>query len=646
VKLACIGGGPAGLYLGILVKRQSPDHEVVIFERNRAADTFGFGVVFSDATLGHLAAADPESHAEITSRFARWDDIEIQVGGDVLRSTGHGFCGLERKALLQILQTRAQALGVRIEFEHDVRSLADVNAAFAGAPPDVIVACDGVASGVRDALAAELVPEVDVRANKFVWLGCSVPYRAFTFIFKHTPHGMFRVHAYRYHAHGSTFIVECREDTWRNAGLDQTDEDGTVAILEAIFADELAGHRLIKNRSIWRSFPTVRCGKWHTGNTVLLGDAAHTAHFSIGSGTKLAMEDAIVLRDELLARASVPDALAAYEARRRPEVEALQIAAQASLEWFEGAERYARMAAAQFTYSLMTRSLRVSHGSVAKRDPHLARGVERLLAASVGVTSDPPPPPSALPIVLGDRRARSRIAMCPALASDGGTPAEDAVIDDALVALGGAAITGAGLVVSHAMPLAPDAYQLGLADDDHAVAWRRIVDYVHGRGALIVARLDTRGEAHAPGALLASVQRAAFAGFDLLVLDPCGDADAIEALPAALAAARPAWRAEGWLAAAIHDRPASRAAVLGHAAQLVRAGADLLWVSAPADALGTQGARLPAAPLADRLRNELAVATAIECGLAALPDLDAAIAAGRADLVVVDRVPDGTRRPA
>jgi len=342
VKIACIGGGPAGLYLGILVKRSAPEHEVVVYERNRPADTFGFGVVFSDATLGHLAAADPETHAQITAEFARWDDIEIHVAGEVLRSTGHGFCGLERKRLLQILQARARELGVRVEFEREIRSLSEVSA-------DVIVACDGVGSWVRDSLAAELEPEVDVRPNKFVWLGCTVPYQAFTFIFKQTQFGLFRVHAYRYHASGSTFIVECREDTWRAAGLADADEDRTVAILGDIFAAELGGHELIKNRSIWRNFPTVRCGKWHAGNVVLLGDAAHTAHFSIGSGTKLAMEDAIVLRDELLAHHDVPTALASYEAKRRPEVEALQAAAQASLEWFEGTERYLHMAPVQLT---------------------------------------------------------------------------------------------------------------------------------------------------------------------------------------------------------------------------------------------------------------------------------------------------------
>jgi anthraniloyl-CoA monooxygenase len=658
VKIACIGGGPAGLYLGILIKRSAPEHEVVVYERNRPADTFGFGVVFSDATLGHLAAADPETHAQITAQFARWDDIEIHVGGEVLRSTGHGFCGLERKSLLQILQTRAQQLGVRVEFEHEIRSLSEVTA-------DVIVACDGVASWVRDALAPELQPAVDVRPNKFVWLGCTVPYEAFTFIFKESPFGLFRVHAYRYQAESSTFIVECREDTWRAAGLDKADEDRTLAILGDVFAQELAGHKLIKNRSIWRNFPTVRLGKWHAGNVVLMGDAVHTAHFSIGSGTKLAMEDAIVLRDELLATKDVPAALAAYEGRRRPEVEALQAAAQASLEWFEGTERYMKMAPVQFTYSLMTRSLRVSHASVAKRDPHLARGVEELLAASVGITpgtagitpaigdhrSSPPayrlPPPTSLPCVLGDRRAPSRIAIAPSRGERDESPAaavsvgEGLAGDDELVALGGAASGGAGLVVTAPIPITVgDAPRINT--DEQAVAWRRIVEFVHGKGALIVARIATTGAV--PGALEAAVQRAAFADFDLLLLDPGSEPSAIEHLPAMVATARTRWRPRGFIATAVHDRPTARAAVVGHAAQLVRAGANLLWVTSAGDA-HMAGARLPAAPLADRLRNELGVATAVDGGDAVLPDLDAAVAAGRADLVVVARMPAGMRMP-
>jgi anthraniloyl-CoA monooxygenase len=566
VKIACIGGGPAGLYLGILVKRVAPEHDVQVLERNRPADTFGFGVVFSDATLGHLAAADPETHREITARFARWDDIEIHVGGEMLRSTGHGFCGIERKQLLHILQTRARELGVRVEYEHEVKALAEVSG-------DVVVGCDGVASWVRDALAAELQPRVDVRPNKFVWLGCTVPYTAFNFIFKDTPYGLFRVHAYRYHEHGSTFIVECREDTWRAAGLAGADEDRTVAILGDVFAAELAGHELVKNRSIWRNFPTVRCGKWHAGNVVLMGDAAHTAHFSIGSGTKLAMEDAIALRDELLASPhDIAGALAAYEARRRPEVEALQAAAQASLEWFEGTERYTHMAPVQLTYSLMTRSLRVSHASVAKRDPHLARGVERLLADQAGVTADPPPSPTELPFQLGDRALASRIVVAPG--------------DDALVA---AARPGVLVATS---------CQSAVLDDDR---WQMIVDDVHAKGALIALRLA------APAA--DTVARAAALGFDLLAVDRD------------VALARAHWRPGGWIALLVGTRTPSERA-------------DLVWVTAPADG----NARMPAAPIADRLRNELGVATCVDAAGAALPDLEAAIAAGRADLVVVEHI--------
>jgi anthraniloyl-CoA monooxygenase len=600
VKIACIGGGPAGLYLGILVKRVAPEHDVVVYERNRPTDTFGFGVVFSDATLGHLAAADPETHGQITSRFARWDDIEIHVGGQVLRSTGHGFCGIERKMLLQILQTRAKELGVRVQFEHEVKSLDEVRDA------DVVVACDGVASWVRDSLRAELQPSVDVRPNKFVWLGCTVPYEAFTFIFKQTPHGLFRVHAYRYHEHGSTFIVECPHETWKSAGLADADEDRTVAILGDIFAAELAGHKFVKNRSIWRNFPTVRCGKWHTGNVVLVGDAAHTAHFSIGSGTKLAMEDSIALRDELLASRDVTSALAAYEARRRPEVEALQAAAQASLEWFEGTERYMAMTPVQFTYSLMTRSMRVSHASIAKRDPDLAKAVTTVLGGDA--------PPTQLPFTLGDHRVRSRFVVAPVASAT-------ASVDDMLVALGGAAAEGAGAVVTPPLPSS------ALDTDDAAVAWRKVIDYVHSKDALIAARVVMPSDR--------ALERVAFAGFDFLVLDPDGDEANIERLPALVAHAREKWQT--WLACIVDDRRTARAAVVGHAAQLIRAGADLLWITGLPDG----NARLPAAPLADRIRNELRVATCIDTtddGGASVSDLDAAIAAGRADLVVVPRM--------
>jgi len=401
VNIACIGGGPAGLYLGILHKLADPRHEVVVYERHRADDTFGFGVVFSEATLAHFAEADPVTHAAITAQFARWDDIETHVGGEVFTSTGHGFCGLERRQLLAILQARAVELGVDLRFEHIVTSLDEC------ADADVIVASDGVASWVRDARAEDFGPDVDLRPNKFVWLGTTVPYRAFTFVFQPSRYGLFRVHAYRYSATGSTFIVECTPATWRAAGLDQTDEDGTIALLERIFADHLGPHRLIKNRSIWRSFPTVRNRSWRSGKVVLVGDAAHTAHFSIGSGTKLAMEDAIALADALGAHAEVDAALAAYEARRRPEVLALQAAAQASLEWFEGTERYLELAPAQLCYSLMTRSLRVSHASMHKRDPALTAAVEALLVEASGAA--PGTPPRATPVTILDEALPSRV---------------------------------------------------------------------------------------------------------------------------------------------------------------------------------------------------------------------------------------------
>jgi anthraniloyl-CoA monooxygenase len=615
------------LYLGILVKRSAPQHEVVVYERNRPAETFGFGVVFSDATLGHLAAADPETHSAITHRFARWGDLAIHFGGEVMRSTGHGFCGLSRKRLLQLLQQRAQALGVQVEFDREIRSLSEVAA-------DVIVACDGASSWVRDSLASAIRPDVDVRPNKFVWLGCTVPYDAFTFLFKSSPHGLYRVHAYPYAKGNSTFIVECREDTWRATGFDDADEDRTVEILSRLFAPELAGHRLVKNRSIWRNFPTVRCRRWSAGNVVLLGDAAHTAHFSIGSGTKMAMEDAIVLRDQLLGASDIPAALLAYEAKRRPEVEALQAAAQASLEWFEGTERYEHMKPAQFAYSLLTRSQRVSHMSVSKRDPHLARATERLLAAEAGIIVEPPPAPTALGLQMGDRKARTRIAVAPELVLGVGDANE--LAEDQLVSLGGMAVAGAGLVVTPGMVVATRTSGPGLGSDEATVGWGRTVDYVHRKGALIVARLELPSVSHA--ALEAAVQRAAFANFDLLLLDPGSDPAATERLPTSLHVARVNWRTGGWVAAVVRDRPAMREAVVAYAAQLARAGADLLWVTSFGEP-SRSTARIPAAPFADRLRNELRVATAVDGSDAQLQDLDAAIAAGRADLVVCTKMP-------
>ena len=378
MRIVCIGGGPAGLYFAILMKRADPAHEVVVVERNRADDTFGFGVVFSDATLGNLAAADPESHAEITRRFAHWDAIDTHVGGEVIRSVGHGFCGLERKQLLTLLGARCRELGVELRFETELDAAAiEVLAETA----DLIIGADGVSSLVRDRWADHFEPAVDLRPNRFVWLGTSFPFEAFTFYFKESDAGLWRIHAYRYAESGSTFIAECTAETFARTGLAVDDEDATIDYLEAVFAGELAGHRLIKNRSVWRQFPTVRNRRWwaRTGAgtpLVLVGDAAHTAHFSIGSGTKLAMEDCIALADAINAAANLEDALVDYERDRRPPVERLQAAAEVSLEWFERTERYAGFPPHQFVFSLLTRSLRVTCDKLRRRDPALVAAVE------------------------------------------------------------------------------------------------------------------------------------------------------------------------------------------------------------------------------------------------------------------------------
>src|SRR5438046_6285135 len=304
MKIVCVGGGAAGLYFAMLMKKPHPAHDILVVERNRPDDTFGFGVVFSDATLDTFAEADRETYADITRNFAHWDGTDSHYRGEVLTSTGHGFAGLSRQLLLDILQRRCAELGVRFRWETEVSDLG------AWADADLVLAADGVNSVVRSRYAEHFRPDIDWRGNKFVWLGTTFPYPAFTFVCKETGHGLWRVHAYRYNASMSTFILETTEETWRRAGLDQADEDQTLAFCERLFAEELQGHRLLKNRSLWRSFPTVRNGCWRYRNVVLVGDAAHTAHFSIGSGTKLVMEDAIALVRALQRHAEVPKALA------------------------------------------------------------------------------------------------------------------------------------------------------------------------------------------------------------------------------------------------------------------------------------------------------------------------------------------------
>src|SRR5260221_2054091 len=371
MRIEILGGGPAGLYFAILMKKAFPRTPIRIRERNRADDTFGWGVVFSDETLSNFEVADPESFAKIRRNSANWTDIENFKGDACVRSTGHGFCGLSRKRLLQIFQTRCKELGVELEFEREVRGLAGLQGA------DLVLAADGINSILRDQNAEWFQPTIDWRSARFCWLGTTKPLSAFTFVFREGEHGLFQVHAYPFEKNLSTFIVECHEDTWKRAGLDRASEAETVAYCEKLFADVLDGHGLLANRSLWRRFPTIRCEKWVHGNVVLVGDAAHTAHFSIGSGTKLAMEDSIALVDAFQKNGTkdVPRALAAYEAARRLDVLKTQRAAQTSLEWFENSRRYAKQHPLQFTFNLMTRSRRITYDNLGRRDPQLVRRV-------------------------------------------------------------------------------------------------------------------------------------------------------------------------------------------------------------------------------------------------------------------------------
>jgi len=485
MRVACLGGGPAGLYLAISLKLRNPAHDVVVVERNRPYDTFGWGVVLSNETLDNLDRNDPATAAAIRGAFVYWDDIAVHYRGEVMRSGGHGFSGIGRKRLLNILQDRARELGVELRFETEITSLADWR------DWDLIVGADGANSRVRTELAHIFEPQIDVRACKYIWLGTHQKFDdAFTFVFEDTPHGWVWAHAYQFDADTATFIVECSEATWTRAGFDRLDGEETAAACERIFASNLGGHRLMTNArhlrgSAWLNFNRVLCQRWSHENVVLLGDAAATAHFSIGSGTKLAMESAIALADYVTTEPDLASAFRRYEDERRVEVLRLQSAARNSVEWFENVERYLHLDPVQLNYSLLTRSQRISHENLRQRDPRWLGGAEAWFEQQeTGQRPAQSRPPMFVPFQVRGVELANRVVVSPMdqYRAVEGTPGDWHFVHYAERAKG-----GAGLVMTEMTCVTPQGRIspgcTGMYAPQHERAWKHLVDFVHAETA-------------------------------------------------------------------------------------------------------------------------------------------------------------------
>jgi len=487
-----VGGGPGGLYFAALAKQLGPAHEITVWERNAADDTFGFGVVFSDETLGGIEHADPVVYAAMEREFARWDDIDVhwELGAEpvVITSGGHGFAAMSRRRLLQVLQQRCAALGVTLRFQQEAPDPDRL-----AAEHDLVVASDGVNSSIRAKYADVLRPELDVRRCKYMWLGTDRVFDAFTFHIRQTPYGVMQIHGYPYDATGSTFIVEMHDSVWRAAGFDQLaarsfapgeSDHASIAKVGELFGDVLNGHQVHANNSKWVGFATVRVGSWRHRNVVLLGDAAHTAHFSIGSGTKLAMEDALALAACLHEQSTVDGALTAYEAERRPVVTSTQRAAQASLEWFENLGQYRHQEPMQFAFNLLTRSRRVTYDNLRLRDPEFVSEVDSWFAgheARRGMAPVPEVrPPMFQPFRLRGLELKNRVVVSPMdmYSAVDGQPGDFHLAHLGSKALGGAALVFTEMVcVSAEGRITPGC--TGMYAPGHEAGWRRIVDFVH-----------------------------------------------------------------------------------------------------------------------------------------------------------------------
>ena len=488
MRITILGGGPAGLYCGLLLKKARPAHEVRIVERNAPDSTYGWGVVFSDRTLAAFQEADYTSYKAITSRFVLWDAIDTYYRGELTRCGGHVFAGLARKELLGILQGRCRELGVTLEFSTEVGSLESLGEA------DLLIAADGVNSLARRTAESAFTSHLVPGKAKYIWLGTDKVLDAFTFIFKESEHGLFQVHSYPFSGTTSTFIVECAEDVWQRAGLDQASEEESIAFCERLFADELRGCRLLPNNSKWINFATLTCARWHAGNVVLLGDSAHTAHFSIGSGTKLAMEDAIALANAIEQYPDLERALTEYELVRRPVVEVFQAAAAESQAYFENVRRFTSLPPMQFTFNLLTRSKRITYDDLRLRDPQFGDGVDRsfeVVARYQGCETPSNyqphmrfvPPPVFTPLRLAGITLPNRIGLLPEMqgGSEEGIPGDE----DTWSAFGTTEHNGAGLLVTDPIAVAPDGritpYDYGMYATAQVDTWKRHLQLYHHR---------------------------------------------------------------------------------------------------------------------------------------------------------------------
>jgi anthraniloyl-CoA monooxygenase len=486
MKVHVIGGGPAGLYFSILMKKAWPQTRITVFERNQPDDTFGFGVVFSDETLETFETYDRESYQAIIENFAYWDDIEIHFKGTRHRIGGNGFCGCARTTLLKLLHDRARALGVELRFNTEITDLDAIRS-----EADLVVGADGVNSRMRETFADAFRPTIDLRPNKFSWMGSSRPFDAFTFFFRETEHGIFIAHCYQYEAGRSTWVMETDPQTFARAGLDKLDEAGLARFLEKVFAEELEGHKLITNRSLWRNFPTIRCARWTHENIVILGDAKATAHWSIGSGTKLAMEDAIALYRAFRETGGrdVASALTHFESQRRDEVEKTQHSADVSLVWFEHMQRFWPMHPTRFAFGLMTRAKAITYENLLLRAPEFVAELDQVVAREVraqGFEVDlaHPAVPMFQPFRLRGMTLHNRVVVSPMCQYS----AVDGMPNDwHLVHLGSRAVGGAGLVFSEMTDVSAEARIspgcTGLYNDAQEAAWKRIVDFVHANSA-------------------------------------------------------------------------------------------------------------------------------------------------------------------